>query len=53
MSHKLLRPDSTEQLITGKVEALGREMYAYVQPSNASSRAQSVLFFIRPLCSPP
>jgi len=29
MSHKLLRPDSTEQLITGKVEALGREMYAY------------------------
>jgi len=29
MSHKLLRPDSTEQLITGKVEALGREKYAY------------------------
>ena len=29
MSHKLLRPDSIEQLITGKVEALGREMYAY------------------------
>jgi D-alanyl-D-alanine carboxypeptidase len=29
MSHKLLRPDSTEQLITGKVEALGGEKYAY------------------------
>jgi len=29
MSRKLLRPDSTEQLITGKVEALGREKYAY------------------------
>jgi D-alanyl-D-alanine carboxypeptidase len=29
MSHKLLRPDSTEQLITGKVETLGGEKYAY------------------------
>jgi D-alanyl-D-alanine carboxypeptidase len=29
MSHRLLRSDSTEQLITGKVEALGREKYAY------------------------
>jgi D-alanyl-D-alanine carboxypeptidase len=29
ISHKLLRPDSTEQLITGKVEALGGEKYAY------------------------
>jgi CubicO group peptidase (beta-lactamase class C family) len=29
ISHKLLRPDSAEQLITGKVEALGREKYAY------------------------
>ena len=29
MSHKLLRADSTEQLITGKVETPSREKYAY------------------------